>query len=289
MFTVGEFAHLAHVSKRLLRYYDEIGLFKPDQTDRSSGYRFYSANQMSHLNRILALKELGLTLSQIQRTLADDLSTDELYGMLLLRKAEIEQQLTAEFRRMREIESRLEAIREDEANVPPNVILKQVSGQAVLSVRRVVADFETSVALYEQIQATVPRILSDGMFFCICRSDIDVTNNLDLEFGIFVNKPTVSSLVLAEDITLIPGELPAHPMMATTVVTGALETIHKGYSAITRWSVINGYRLDGMHRELCLQLPTRRDGSDLVTEIQVPVKPLPLTDGLGTNYMYPEN
>lgn len=34
MFTVGEFARLAQISQRLLRYYDEIGLLQPRHTDR---------------------------------------------------------------------------------------------------------------------------------------------------------------------------------------------------------------------------------------------------------------
>src|SRR5688500_16088019 len=96
MFTVGELSQLAQVSKRLLRYYDEIGLLKPSHTDRSTGYRYYSAAQMTDLNRILALKDLGLSLEQIQRMLSDQVSTDEMHGMLLMKKVEIEQQLRIE-------------------------------------------------------------------------------------------------------------------------------------------------------------------------------------------------
>ncbi|HZR39592.1 MAG TPA: helix-turn-helix domain-containing protein [Ktedonobacteraceae bacterium] len=96
MFTVGEFSQLAQVSKRLLRYYDEIGLLKPMHTDRITGYRYYSAEQMLHLNRILALKDLGLSLDQIQRIVRENVSTEEINGMLLLKKAEIEQQVQAE-------------------------------------------------------------------------------------------------------------------------------------------------------------------------------------------------
>src|SRR6185295_8996279 len=92
MFTVGEFSQLAQVSKRLLRYYDEIGLLKPIHVDAATGYRYYSAEQMPLLNRILALKDLGLSLDQIQRVLSDNVSTDEIQGMLLLKKAEVEQQ-----------------------------------------------------------------------------------------------------------------------------------------------------------------------------------------------------
>ena len=86
MFTVGEFSRLAQVSKRMLRYYDEIGLLRPIHTDKLTGYRYYSAEQLPDLNRILALKDLGLTLEQVQRILRDNVSTDEIQGMLLLKK-----------------------------------------------------------------------------------------------------------------------------------------------------------------------------------------------------------
>lgn len=280
MYTVGEFAHLAHVSKRQLRYYDEIGLFKPDQIDPTSAYRYYSAGQMSHLNRILALKELGLTLNQIQRSLADDVSTDELHGMLKLRKAEIEQQLDAELRRIREIEARLESIHNDEANMPPNVIIKQVPDIAVFSVRLTLDDFETAVDFYTRMQSLVPRPYKNGQFYCICRSNTDSIYNLDLEFGVYANKSETAPLLLTDNITLIPSTLSAESMMATTVVTGALETIHRGYAELTRWSMINGYQLNGIHRELCLQMATQADGNDMITEIQVPVESLPLGTGL---------
>lgn len=60
---------------------------------RSSGtcrYRYYTADQLGRLNRILAPKDLGLTLEQVARMLDDKVSTDEIRGMLMLRKAELE-------------------------------------------------------------------------------------------------------------------------------------------------------------------------------------------------------
>ncbi|MEM7716116.1 MAG: MerR family DNA-binding transcriptional regulator, partial [Cyanobacteria bacterium P01_A01_bin.68] len=33
MYSTGEYARIAQVSKRLLRYYDEIGLFQPVKID----------------------------------------------------------------------------------------------------------------------------------------------------------------------------------------------------------------------------------------------------------------
>ena len=65
MFKIGDFSRIARVSCRLLRYYDEIGLLKPGSTERDTGYRYYSASQLPRLNRILVLKELGLSLEEI--------------------------------------------------------------------------------------------------------------------------------------------------------------------------------------------------------------------------------
>ena len=93
MFRIGEFSQIARVSGRLLRYYDSIGLLRPLRIDPQTGYRYYSANQLPQLNRILALKELGLSLEQIGRMLDEKISADEIRCMLMLRNAELERSL----------------------------------------------------------------------------------------------------------------------------------------------------------------------------------------------------
>ena len=137
MFRIGAFSQLTGVTVKTLRYYDEVGLLKASEVDRFTSYRYYTVEQIDRLNRILALKDLGLALEQIQRILLDNVSTDEIHGMLLLKKAEIEQQLQGELKRIRNIESRLQSIRGAEAHQPLNVVLKQIPAQPVVSVRTV--------------------------------------------------------------------------------------------------------------------------------------------------------
>ena len=109
-----------------LRYYDQIGLFQPSHTDQFTGYRYYSADQLPDLNRILALKELGLTLDQIKRLVLDDVSVEEIRGMLALRKAQVEQTVQDEINRLRIIEARLQQIEMQGAMVEDDVVLKSV-------------------------------------------------------------------------------------------------------------------------------------------------------------------
>lgn len=63
-YTVKKLAELAGVSSRTLRYYDEIGLLKPERIN-SSGYRIYGQPQVNQLQLILFYRELEVDLETI--------------------------------------------------------------------------------------------------------------------------------------------------------------------------------------------------------------------------------
>src|SRR5262245_5332211 len=107
MFKIGEFSRLSRVSVRMLRHYDQLGLLTPSQTDRFTNYRYYSAEQLPRLNRILALRDLGFSLEQIAEMLDEDLSQDQLLGMLRLKRTELEQQMQIEESRLARLEARI--------------------------------------------------------------------------------------------------------------------------------------------------------------------------------------
>ncbi len=68
MFTIGTFSKLAKTNIRTLRFYDEIGLFKPSRVE-DNGYRYYSMEDFNKLVRILELRELGLSISEIKQVI----------------------------------------------------------------------------------------------------------------------------------------------------------------------------------------------------------------------------
>ncbi|MGB0389626.1 MAG: MerR family transcriptional regulator, partial [Ardenticatenaceae bacterium] len=112
MFRIGEFSQIAQTAVSQLRYYDQIGLFQPEHTDRFTGYRYYRAAQLPDLNRILAMKELGLTLKQIKQLVTDDVSAERISGMLEVKKAQVEQEIQAKMQRLHYIEARLLQVEE---------------------------------------------------------------------------------------------------------------------------------------------------------------------------------
>ncbi|MBJ8191708.1 MerR family transcriptional regulator, partial [Bacillus cereus] len=90
MFKISAFSRLSKVSLKTLRYYDQIGILKPRKVDYDTGYRYYSADQLLELNRILIYKELGFTLPQIKQLLQEDISLENIQGMFKLKRSEIQ-------------------------------------------------------------------------------------------------------------------------------------------------------------------------------------------------------
>ncbi len=64
-YTVQKLGRLAGISTRTLRYYDEIGILKPERIN-SSGYRIYGKEQVDRLQQILFYRELGVSLDSIK-------------------------------------------------------------------------------------------------------------------------------------------------------------------------------------------------------------------------------
>src|SRR5579884_868813 len=126
MLKIRDFARLAEVSMTTLRYYDEIGLLKPIHVDPETGYRFYTMDQLPHLHRILAFKELGLGLTQIAEILDEGISAEGLQGMLRLRQAQIQQQIQAQQEQLVRVEARLRSLEQGGSLPNYEVVLKAV-------------------------------------------------------------------------------------------------------------------------------------------------------------------
>ncbi len=67
MYKIGELSKLSKIPVKTLRYYDREGILRPDYIDPSTNYRYYNAIRLSDCYRIVALKELGFRLSEIQK------------------------------------------------------------------------------------------------------------------------------------------------------------------------------------------------------------------------------
>ena len=274
MFRIGDFSKIAQVSGRLLRYYDEIGLLSPEFTDPQTGYRYYSARQLPRLNRILVLKELGLSLEQIARLLARDTSTEEMRGMLALRKAQIEQSVQEEMERLRVVKSRLQQIEAYGQVMEPDVVLKSIPAQPFLALREVLPDGDARRRLVQSIVAIVPRVIgcnNPGHIAVVNHSPVYDPEALDLEIGYLLTGNAPDSVRLSEGRVLTTHLLPAVETMATFACSGRISDLHRAHGTLGTWVERKNWYISGMGREILMQLPESEAEDNVLVEVQLPV------------------
>jgi len=171
VFSIGELARHGRISVRMLRHYDALGLIRPAHVDPASGYRYYAAVQLSDLNRIVALADLGFTLKQIRGILCEHVSAAELRGMLRLCKADIESQIQAETARLARVEARLLSI-EDASRVPVDgVVVKRLTALRDAELTGIAESYEPS-----EITAVIRPLYSD-LWPRVCRAPLIVAGH----------------------------------------------------------------------------------------------------------------
>lgn len=69
MLTIGRLGTLAEIEPKTLRYYDRVGLVRPN-TRTPAGYRLYGEGAVERLRFIRRAKALGMSLVDIRRILA---------------------------------------------------------------------------------------------------------------------------------------------------------------------------------------------------------------------------
>src|SRR5574341_471599 len=271
MIRIGDFSKLSRVSVKTLRYYDEMGLLKPVEVDRFTGYRYYEFDQLPRLHRILALKDLGFSLEEIGCLLEGDLSAEQMRGMLKLRQAEIRQRVEEEARRLERVELWLRQIEQEDSMSKYDVVIKKIEPIKVASVRGVVPTPPDQSSLWEELMSYLnqqgarmigpPFAVYHDKEFKECDWDIEVC------------MPIVNEMTPGEQVKVY--NLPAIETRACVVHTGPFSTIGEAYDAGAKWIDESGYQIVGLGREINLRLPEplgNQNDPNTVNEIQFPVE-----------------
>ena len=274
MFRIGDFSRIARVSARLLRFYDEIGLLKPAHSDPATGYRYYGANQLADLNRIIVLKDLGFSLEHIGPVLKNEVSAAELRGMLLVRRNDAQQALAAETQKLRQIETRITQIETEGQLDADDVLIRMEPARRLLSLRRVVSSFGEARGLIgilrEQVRTVYPKGHA-GQLVAVAHSQEFEGDQIDVEIGVTLTAD--ESVAIPAHSPLSIHELPEVARMAICVRVGLPEDAHLVTAKIGRLVEINGDTFAGPSREVFLQSPRLDRMHESVVEMQFPVQP----------------
>lgn len=119
LYTIGQASAMIDIPVKTIRYYESIGLCRPSVTDESSGYRYYSIDDIFRLDLIRCLgRQLGMPLANIKNYLDEDGNSETLKQYLIEQELEIDVQIRDLIVRKRFLADKLSAIIERE-NTPP--------------------------------------------------------------------------------------------------------------------------------------------------------------------------
>jgi DNA-binding transcriptional MerR regulator/effector-binding domain-containing protein len=277
VFGIGDFANLGRVSVRMLRHYDAIGLLRPARVDASSGYRYYTAAQLATLNRIVALKDLGFSLDQVQTMIDEKVEPGELRGMLRMRRAQLEEQMATDIARMAAVDARLRMIETEGHMDTGDVVLKRVPAQRVVQLSAPCASYQAA-DIAPALSPLYPQLMEWMEAAGVRMAGAPIAHYVAAPTG-----PGDESVIVHAAFPFT-GEVPADPGFEVAVLPAiehAATLLHHGHmdeafrtgQTIAKWIDDNGHRAvgNGYAREIYLDCPPG-EFDRWVTEMQVEIQ-----------------
>lgn len=263
MFRIGEFSKMSKTTVKTLRYYDQVGLLKPQETDRFTGYRMYATDQLVTLHNIQQYRQIGLSVNEV----AAILSGADCAAILQKRRTE----LMAELDDGKSQLSRIEFILNGEKTMTYSAAIKETPACIVYSKKMTIPNYDAYFtvipAIGEEVSAKYPELKCAAPEYCF-------VVYLDGEY-----RETDINIEFCEAVDrMYPdfGEIKFKAMPAVTVVSvmhkGPYTGLAEAYAFTVKWIEENGYTIAGNDRESYIDGPWNKESdADWLTEIQVPI------------------
>lgn len=266
MFRIGEFSKMSKTTIKALRYYDEIGLLKPETTDELTGYRFYTTDQLIRLHKIQSLRQVGLSIDEILLIMAGKNAA----RILEMRKIEILSALEEQRNQLSRIEFILQG-KEEESFMNYVATVKELPECIVYAKKMTVpsydAYFEILPALGAKVMGKYPDLKCTTPEYCfISYHDGEYKEkDINVEYceAIDKMKPDFDGIVFKkiESVTAV-----------SVMHKGPYSNLSQAYAYVFKWIEQNGYMVADAPRESYIDgIWNKESDEEWLTELQVPI------------------
>lgn len=270
MLRIGYFSKLSGISIRMLRHYDEIALLTPESIDEVTGYRYYSEAQLPIANRIVALKNIGFSLTAAAEIIKIYDDSQALSQFLSVKRMEIQIEADEISRRLRLLDTAIKRLREDKTMIKYDVTVKTLPERTVASVRQIIPAYDREGILWGILNQETKdlKLQSDDCSYALAvlhddgfkESDVDVEiqmvvkgNYKNTEHVVFKTEPAIE--------------------VASSIYKGSYEQLISVNEAVVAWMNDNGYEFDGTMFTIYHVGPHETQNSDeYVSEVCYSVK-----------------
>lgn len=263
MYTIGDFSTLSKTTIKTLRYYEKEKLLIPRHIDKITGYRYYDTSQLIELNKIISLRQIGISIKDIKRYLEENNIKD----VLNRRKNEVIEELKIYDTQLSKINYLLEE------NIMKNeIILKELPECIVYYKDGMVEDYSKLANFIlisgEECLELNPNIKCISPDYCFI-------SYLDGEYKEKDIKVRYAQAV--ENFGIESETIKFKKLDSVTAVSllhkGSYNSLGETYSAIMEFIEKNNYEIIDYPRECYIDGVWNKDNEDdYLTEIEVPVK-----------------
>lgn len=251
VYKIGELSKLSNISVKTLRYYDSAGILPPDKIDEFAGYCYYSAAKLSDCYRILALKELGFSLSEIKGLF--EMPKEKFTELISVKEKELENLISQTENRINTLRKLNLAIKENEPMF--DIVIRKSDELHLAYDRQIVTCKAEYNNILCQIQDYVPKEIIGSRKVIIDYETEFINSDFDTGFGIEITGKLPKTFKLTEKTIIFTSD------------TANLVCTDKEYDEASKY--LNKYVLDNYYQ---IVGPTYKiiyeDGT---VEIKIPV------------------
>lgn len=264
MIRIGEFSKMTQTTVKALRYYDEMGLLKPELVDDETGYRYYTTGQLLPLHRVVSLRQAGLSVAEVRSVL----SGQELAEILNARKARLEGQLQDIRGQLSHIQFLLDHYEED-YRMKYQAIVKDLPACTVCYKQGVVPNFAAFGDFIQQADAEFRAAVrfSEPDYCFVSHLDPEFRHeNVHIEYAQAVPAPgKETDVVHYKQLDSVPAVCVYHK--------GPYDGLHDAYTFAYQWVADNGYVPAGSARQRYIDgIWNKKEPEQWLTELQIPVR-----------------
>lgn len=267
MYRIGQFSKLTKTTVKTLRYYDEIGLLKPEFTDEENGYRYYTTSQLFSLHRIISLRQLGLSLNETISIISGDNAVNVLEG----RRAELIGQLQETESQLSRIDYILSENKEDFI-MNYQAIVKELP-ECIIYSKKLKLDsfndyFEAIPKIGEEVTKANPSLKCTTPEYCfVVYLDGEYRDkDINIEYCEAVEK-------MGKETDGITFKKIKKQKAVCVLHKGSYKDLSKAYTFIFSYIEKNGYTPADNPRESYIDgIWNKENENDWLTEIEVPIE-----------------